>query len=356
MGLIFNIFYVNQFTLEEEVLMKNVLLIHKVFIVVLIAVLAIVMGQPSAFAKITLRYAHPGVAGESQTRFADEFKVLVEKRTEGRVEIQVFPAHQLGSTSEMVDGVKIGTIDICHHDFAILGKLYGDMSVFNAPYIFRDAEHAMRATSPNTSPLLRELNTNLVNKVGIRVIGSFYRGARQLTCNFPVYSPADLKGKKIRGVPFPIWMSMLRGMNAIPTPVEFPELATALMTGVVVGQENPLNNIYSAKLYEVQKYAMMTSHMQSVLCLFTNEKSWNRIPQKDRDIILGVIEEVGSQTVAWDRDAVADLTKKLEAGGMTFITEKNGLKLEEFKSSVSKRIKADFPEWAGYIDQIQAIK
>ena len=68
------------------------------------------------------------------------------------------------------------------------------------------------------------------------------------------------------------------------------------------------------------------------------------------------VKEVGSQTVGWDRDAVTDLTKKLEDGGMTFITEKNGLKLDEFKNSVSARIKADFPEWAGYSDQIQAVK
>ena len=99
----------------------------------------------------------------------------------------------------------------------------------------------------------------------MRIIGSLFQGTRELTSKEKVLSPKDMQGKKYRGVPIKLWSSMLTGMGAVATPVEVSELATALATGLVVGQENPLPNIYNLKLYEVQKYVMMTNHMQSVL-------------------------------------------------------------------------------------------
>lgn len=316
----------------------------------------VLIGGQQAYSAVEIRYAHVGVEGETQTRFADEFAALVEEKTEGRVVFKVFPNSQLGNISEMVDGVKTGIIDMAHHDFASVGKLLPDMAVFNAPFIYKDAEHAVKAGNSKTSPILPELNERLVEKAGMRVLGSFYRGARQLTANFPVYSPADLKGKKIRGVPLKIWMSMLEGMGAIPTPVEFPELATALMTGIVVGQENPLNNIYSAKLYEVQTHVMMTSHMQSILCVFVNEKLWQSIPENDRVLIEEALEEVAYRSLEWDQEAVGELKEKLKAEGMTFIEEKDGLDLQAFRDAVIPKVKEDFPEWIEYIDKIQAME
>ena len=320
------------------------------------AIAGALLAAGSAQAEITLRYAHVGVEGAPQTRYAAEVARLVEERTQGRVKIQVYPNSQLGNISEMVDGTKMGTIAIAHHDFASLGKILPEMSVFNAPYIYKDAAHAVRATQPATSEVLQELNAKLIDKAGLRVVGSFYRGARQLSANFPVYSPADLQGKKIRGVPFKLWVSMLKGMGAIPTPVEFPELTTALVTGLVVGQENPLTNIYAAKLYEVQSHIMLTAHMQSVLAVWVNEKTWQKIPEADRKIMEGVFSEMASTSLKWAEEADADIKDKLRAAGVTIIGEKEGLKVDEFRKAVLAQINQDFPEWRDYIKRIQAIK
>ena len=137
-----------------------------------------------------------------------------------------------------------------------------------------------------------------------------------------------MQGKKYRGVPIKLWSSMLTGMGAVATPVEVSELATALATGLVVGQENPLPNIYNLKLYEVQKYVMMTNHMQSVLSVFVNEKVWQRIPAADRKIIEDTMAEVGKKTLDWDRETAAKYRKDLEAKGMVFVEEKDGLDVE----------------------------
>lgn len=131
---------------------------------------------------------------------------MVNSRTEGRVEIRVFPNSQLGNISEIIDGVKYGFIGMSHQDFSSLSRFTKDIAVFNAPYIFRDVEHAIKATQPSESPVLQEFNKELIDGSNIRISGSFYRGTRQLTTSFPVYSVDDLRGKKIRGLPFPIWM------------------------------------------------------------------------------------------------------------------------------------------------------
>ena len=312
--------------------------------------------EPASGKPIQLRYAHVGVDKEPQTRYAAELAKLIEQKTDGRIEVQVFPNSQLGNVSEMVDGVKAGTISMAHHDFASLGKYITDMSVFNAPFIYRDREHAIMATNPPSSPVLRDLNEKLVGAAGMRVLGSHFRGARQLSANFPVYSPADLRGKKIRGVPLQLWMTMLNGMGAIPTPVEITELYTALQTGLVSGQENPLTNIYAQRFYEVQTHIMMTSHMHSVLALFINEKVWKSIPEGDQKLFKDAVQEMADESLVWADIDEKDIKQKLTDEGVTFIDESNGLKIDEFRAAVNAQIQKDFPDWADYIAQIQKIK
>ena len=306
--------------------------------------------------RIIIRYAHVGVKNEPQTRFAGELAELVNERTNGRVEIQVYPNSQLGNISELVDGVKYGFIGVSQQDFSSLNKFYNDLSVFNVPFLYRDINHALLATNPPTSPILAQMNARLIENSNIRILGSFYRGARQLTTNFPVYSTDDLKGKKIRGVPFPIWMSMIKGMGAIPTPVEFSELSTALMTGLVVGQENPLSNIYASQIHEVQSHIAFTNHMYSCLCVFIHEKLWQRISNEDQQIIFDAIRELSAAAVKWIEDSDEELKKILESEGMVLTDSTNGLDIDNFKQSVHAQINVDFPEWNAYIEEIQKIK
>ena len=307
-------------------------------------------------AQTILRYAHVGAEGESQTRYATELAALVKEKTAGRLDIRVFPGSQLGNISEMVNGVRIGSVAMAHHDFASLDRIVEDISVFNAPFIYRDAGHAMRATDERTSPVMQELNKQLVDKGSMRVVGNFYRGARQLSAKFAVKSPADLKGRKIRGVPLKLWNTMLSGMGAIPTPVEITELMTALSTGLVDGQENPLNNIIAQRFYEVQPYIMMTSHMESVLCLFINERVWQRLTEQDRAAFNEATAEMAQRSLRWAEDSVAKDQDFLRSKGVTIIAEKDGLDLKTFRSSVGAQLAKDFPNWTNYIQRIQAIQ
>jgi len=307
-------------------------------------------------AQTRLRYAHVGVANAPQTLYADEVAKLVRERTNGRIEIQVFANSQLGGVNEMVDGVRSGAISMAHHDFGSLGRIVPNTAVFNTPFMYRDPDHAMRATDPALSPALREINQELVQKGNMRIVAALFQGTRQLTSKEKVLSVKDMQGKKYRGVPIKLWSSMLTGMGAVATPVEVSELATALATGLVVGQENPLPNIFNLKLYEVQKYVMLTGHMQSILSVFVNERVWQQIPAADRKIMEDTMAEVGKKTLDWDRDTSAKYRADLEAKGMIFVEQKDGLDVEGFRKSVLAQVNKDFPEWGKYIEQIRAVK
>ncbi len=115
-------------------------------------------------------------------------------------------------------------------------------------------------------------------------------------------------------------------------------------------------NIYNLKLYEVQKYVMMTNHMQSVLAVFINEKVWQSIPPADRKIIEDTLADVGRKTLDWDRETAAKYRADLEAKGMIFIEEKDGLDIVGFRNAVLGQVNKDFPEWTAYIEQIRAVQ
>jgi len=177
-----------------------------------------------------------------------------------------------------------------------------------------------------------------------------------MTAKMPVKSPTDLQGKRFRGVPGQLWTTMVRGFGAIPTSVEVSELPTALMTGMVIGQENPLTMINANKLYEVQTHVMLTGHMQNVLPVFINERVWKQIGENDQKAILKALDDLAQESLRMAQKGDQDLINELEKKGMTFITEADGLQVEAFRKAVAAEVAKDFPTWQAYIDRIAAIR
>lgn len=302
-----------------------------------------------------LRYAHVGAEGDIQTIYAAQAAKGIEDATKGEVTITVYPASQLGGVAEMVDGVRMGSISMGHHDFASLARLVPEVAVFNAPFIYRDGAHALAATDPASSPALQAVNEKLVAH-GVRIIGRIYRGDRHISSKFPVKTPADLTGKPFRAVPLELWVSMVKGFGAIPTPVEVAELPTALMTGVVVGQENPLTMIASNNLNEVQSHLSMTGHMRAVLAVFINEEIWQGLSEEQRASITKVLDDEAQKSLQMATESEAKLVEDLKGRGMTVITEADGLDVAAFREKVSAQIKQDFPSFEQLIGQIEAVK
>jgi tripartite ATP-independent transporter DctP family solute receptor len=319
------------------------------------ALVAVGLTASSAMAQ-ELRYAHVGAEGDIQTRYAEEAAKAIAAATNNEVTLQVYPASQLGGVAEMVDGVKMGSISLAHHDFASLARIVPEVAVFNAPFIYRDGAHALAATDPATSPALQAINEKLIASGGMRIIGRIYRGDRHISSNFAVKSPEDLAGKPFRAVPLELWVSMVKGFGAIPTPVEVSELPTALMTGVVVGQENPLTMIASNNLNEVQSHLSMTGHMRAVLAVFINDEVWQGLSEEHRAMISKVLDDKAKESLQWADEAEAKLVDELKGRGMTVVTEADGLDLAAFRTKVNAQIAQDFPSFGPLIEQIQAVK
>jgi tripartite ATP-independent transporter DctP family solute receptor len=307
-------------------------------------------------AQSNFRWAHVGSEGDIQHWFAAQAAEAIPEATNGKVTITVFPNSQLGGVQETIDGVRSGAITMAHHEFASLAQIVDDIAVFNAPFVYRDGEHALKATDPRTSEVMQELNQQLIEQGNMRIIGRLFRGARQMTAKMPVYSPADLEGKPFRGVPVELWTTMIKGFGAIPTPVEVSELPTALMTGMVIGQENPLTMINANKLFEVQSHVMLTGHMQNVLPVFINEDAWQALPAENQESIMQTLDDLAHETLETAQRDEQSLIETLEGEGMTFITEENGLQLDAFREAVTAQVNADFPNWAPYMERISAIQ
>lgn len=281
---------------------------------------------------------------------------LVKERTENRVQINVFPAGQLGSNPEIFQGVQFGTIDMGVIPPPALADIVPEYAIFDAGYIFRDVEHYKKVVN---GPIAQELEDKLVKNGEIRVLGTELLGVRHLTTtNKPVYSPEDLKGMKIRAVEFPVYLETIKGMGATPTAVSFSELFGALQQGIVDGQENPIPSIWSAKLHVVQKYLMLTGHIISGLTIAINEGVYQGLSEEDQRIL----KESTIEAIAYGEEILnrqeAELLDELRKEGMTVIDVEQGLKIDEFRERTRSHILSVYSEKWGedLYDRIQSVE
>ena len=303
----------------------------------------------------TLRYGHNNEPASVAGAQADWFADAVRKHSGGDVAIQVFPSSQLGKLKELAEAVSLGTVAFSHNTAGGIGSLYDPFSALDTPFLYRDVAHLMKVMDVN-SPVMRELNEGLIKAAGVRVIYAHYFGRRNLTCNKPVKSPADLKGVKIRAVPFPIYQTAIEGMGAAPVPVDWSEVPTALATGVVAGQENPVNVILNVKLYEVQSHLMLTGHMANAEVVVMNDGVWQGLSPKQKEAIAAASAEIRDRATKAIEENEAKDTQALREKGMTVIGPEQGLDVEAFRASVGKLVQERFgAKYGALYEKIKAL-
>ncbi|MGO4407406.1 sialic acid TRAP transporter substrate-binding protein SiaP [Bosea sp. RAF48] len=301
--------------------------------------------------QLVLRWADGQPATHPSPQSAVKAGAEIKEKTGGRVEIQSFPNGQLGSSRDMVESVASGALTMVTEGAAQLGQFVPQLSIIEAPYIWKDAAHMTRALK---SPLIDELNKALVEKRGMRMIGVNYYGVRHLTSGKkPINSVEDMKGFKLRVPEVDTFRAMAEAWGARPTPLNFSELYLALSQGAVDGQENPLPTIASAKLAEVQKYLVLTAHIITPRLVIVNEAAWQKIPQADRDIVVAAVDKAAT----WQDNEILEQEKSLAdsmaKGGMTVTKPDN----EAFRKPVLASVPAKFEsKWGkGLWDRIQAL-
>ncbi len=306
---------------------------------------------------LALRYAHMNPPNSPNGLQAQYFADKIFERTKGAIKISVYPSSQLGSIAEMAEQVSMGTVAMHHNTYGGLQPLLEDLGLFDTPFLYRDVDHLLAATNPDSSSVLKELNAKLIATRNVRILYSFYFGTRDLTSNKAVYSPKDLAGKKIRAIPSPIYQAAVEGMGAVAIPIDWAEVPVALSTGVADGQENPVSTLVTSKLYEIQKFVMQTHHIMGSEPVVINEKVWQSLSAANKKIFA----EVAVETCKWASDYVRNSESKdlqtLKDKGMTVIGPAEGLKVEEFRASVSAVVAKRFGgKWGKYYDQIKKIK
>ena len=295
----------------------------------------------SAWAATSLRYGHNNEVSSVAGAQADWFAEALGQTSGGNIDVQVFPNSQLGKLQELAEAVSLGTIAFSHNTAGALGSLYQPFAALDTPYLYRDVDHLMAVTDVD-SPVMQELNEGLIAAANVRVIYAHYFGRRNLTCNKAVMSPEDLAGTKIRAVPFPIYTTAVEGMGAVAVPVDWSEVPTALATGVVQGQENPVNVVLNVKLYEVQSHLMLTGHMSNAEVVVMNEDAWQALDDAGKDAVRLAATQTREKATKAILDNEESETQQLRDLGMTVIGAEDGLDVEAFRTSVKTLVDERF--------------
>ena len=236
--------------------------------------------------------SHYGIA---LTTFNDE----IVKRTAGRYKLKYFPSGALGGEREMLEAVQLGTQDLVLTSSGPVGNFVPETRIFDIPFLFRDYDHARKV-------LDGQIGQDILGKFpakGFVAITWLENGFRHITnSKRAINTPEDAKGLKIRTMENKVHMEAFKAMGALPTPMNMNEVFTALQTGTVDGQENPVPIILANKLYTVQKYLSLTGHVYSPALLITSTDVWGKLSDADK----AAFKEAAKVALAANRKKVND--------------------------------------------------
>jgi tripartite ATP-independent transporter DctP family solute receptor len=256
-------------------------------------------------------------ATHPQVLMIDRIAAELREKTSGRIQVQSFPAGQLGSGRDMMEAVSAGALQFTTDGAGALGAFLPALTLIEAPYLWRDAAHLAKVSG---TPVFARMNDDLVSRRGMRMLNVTYYGKRHLTSGSrQVRSPADMQGFRLRVPPVDVFRAMAEAWGARATPIAFPELYLALSQGAVDGQENPLPTIQSAKLFEVQKFLVLTEHIITPRIIIVNDAFWRGLRAPDRE----ALQAAFASAAAWqDQELLGQESRavaELRAAGMTVV-------------------------------------
>jgi len=261
----------------------------------------------SASAKtVELRYGLWAKPGEAQYDAAMKFKEVLEKESGGTIKVTVYPGNQLGTPREMLAQLALNTTQIC----ASGDPGITEVEYLALPYLMNSIKNYSAILN---SPIGDKWNDILINKRKVRFLGFLPRSPRQISTNKIVNTIEDMKGLKLRVPERDYYVKSIAAFGAKPTPMAFKEVYTALQTGIVDGQENPIETIYAQKFYEVQKCVVMLSYIDKPAYVMIGEKFWSARNAEEREWIKkaqAASEEVVMQMLPNQEKELVDKMKK----------------------------------------------
>jgi tripartite ATP-independent transporter DctP family solute receptor len=276
------------------------------------------------------RFAHPHPESDSWHKAALRFADMVKERTKGAIEVQVFPNGVLGNDPTIINAVRGGSLDIALTGNPFFTGLAPKLNVLDLPFLFRDRKHAAAVLDGPVGEGLR----NELAASNLKALATWDIGWRNLTNNKrAVRTPDDIKGLKIRTTPNPAHVKAFQLLGAVPTPMAFTELFTALEMGAVDGQENPVTLILNAKFFEVQKHLTLSQHAFTTGPLTVNKGKFDALSPDLQTALVECGKEAARLQWTMNADSEAGSLAELKAKGMQVV--------ESIDREASRKIVAD---------------
>ena len=325
----------------------------RIALLVAAALLVSVVFAAGAFAEkkpeYTLKLGHLANAEHTWHKGCLKFAEIVEQKTGGRVVVQVFPNEQLGKEMEVIGNIQSGIVDMLITGESMMNwaPLCGLIAV---PYMIRDSAHMEKIVEGEVGQAIEK---EVIEKVRLRPVSWFERGARNLTSNREIKKPEDLNGLKVRVPNVPLFVATWEALGAKPTPMAFSEVFTSLQQGIIDGQENPYDLIKSASFFEVQKFVNKTEHVRGWIYLVIGEDKFQKMGPELQKAVL----EAGREAQAYERELFRaeqdQLIKDLQDKGMTFVEVDKAAFMKIAEPAVLKFLSPELQEMYKKIIAIQ---
>lgn len=311
---------------------------------------ALAVAAPLATAQTKLKWAHVYETSEPYHTESVWAAAEIKKRSNGKFDIQVFPASSLGKETDINQGLTLGTVDMIISGPSFAARTYPRLGIAYYPFIFRDADHLLAYSK---SDVFKEMVAGFQQKTGIQMLAYTYYGARHTTSQKAFTDCAGMKGLKIRVPDVPAYRAMPESCGANPTPIAFAEVYLALQNGTVDAQENPLTTIEAKKFYEVQKHIMLTGHIVDGLTTQVAPHVWKTLNDAEKKMFTDVAQEAAARATAQIKKREAELVDEFKKKGV-------GVHAINRQSFVDAVLKTKSVESLGYdkkdYDRIIAIK
>lgn len=270
----------------------------------LVAALACAGSLAFAQAPLKLTLGHNAAPGNPKSLGATYFSEQMNKRSNGRITVQVAGGAQLGDDQTMLTAMRTGTLDMSVNSQGPVSAVVPETAALGMPFLFSSLPQAWKLLD---GPIGKELAHKFEAK-NLVVLAWWDNGIRQTTNNKrPINTPDDLKGMKIRTPADPATVDLFQAMGGSTQQINFSELYVAIQQGVVDGQENPLANIHSSKLYEVQKYLSLTRHKYESMPFLMSGITWKKLSEADRKLV----SEVAAEAATYERKLMLESDDKL---------------------------------------------
>jgi C4-dicarboxylate-binding protein DctP len=291
--------------------------------------------------KIMMRVGTP-TTNDPQTYEMNEFKKVVEKNSNGRIEVRLFPSGQLGSNSQMLQGLQAGTIHGLLEPTAFLGGFCNALTMVDLPYYFPDVRTATKLLNGPSGDILREY----LEKRGL-VAGSYYTyGDRILLLKFPVNDMSSFKGKKVRVMGAKVLQDEINSWGGVGIPMDVPELYTALQQGVIDGLGSAAQFFFMLKYHQVAKYIFTEPKGAEVTIFMMNKKWLDELPADLRKVVLDGAKEIQPEAERYASETEKKALEGMKAAGVTIIDASPSLRsqLQAASQSVHETFLKENPD------------